>query len=161
MALAKHLSALALASLMALPLARVPAKAAGSVDVEADAMEIIDAEHKTIFTGNVVAKRPSDTTKADQMVITSVDQKQGDGSTKSVTSTVDAKGNVVITTKTATITGEWAKFDVLNEHLVVGGENVSLVQGFTNMKGKQLDIDLKTNHVQMTGGRVNGSFLPK
>ncbi len=136
------------------------AQAAGNVEVEADTMEIIDAEHKTIFTGNVVAKRPSDTIRADEMVVTSTDQKQPDGTTKSVTDYVNAKGNVTINTKNATITGDWCKFDVLHDQLLVGGD-VKLMQGDTVVKGKKLNVDLKTSHLQMSGGRVSGTFVPK
>ena len=150
-----------LAALIGIACQITHAQAAGAVDVSADTMEIIDAEHKTIFRGNVIAVRPSDTTKSDQMTVTSADEKQTDGSTKSVTKFVDCQGNVNITTKTATIIGDWCKLDVLNDKLVVGGANVSLTQGQTVINGKQLDVDLKTNHLNMTGGRVKGSFVPK
>jgi len=160
MALAKSLAALGLVTLVALPLGRVPAHAEGTVDVEADSMEIIDADHKTIFRGNVVAKRPSDTIQADEMIVSSSDQKQADGSTKSVTDFVDAKGNVTIKTRDAVITGDTAKFDVLHDKLVVGGE-VKVVQGQSVVHGKKLDVDLKNFHLQMSGGRVAGTFVPQ
>jgi len=149
------LSAVMLLSMMAIGQAR----AAGNVNVEADAMEIIDAEHKTVFRGNVVAKRPTDTIKADEMVVVSADQKQTDGTTKSVTDHVDAKGNVVINTRDALIVGDWAKFDTINDKLVVGGD-VKLTQGNSVVRGKKLDVDLKTFHLNMSGGRVSGSFVP-
>ena len=59
-----------------------------------------------------------------------------------------------------TITGDWAKFDLQANKLVVGG-NVKLVQGTTVLTGKELHADLNTDKIQMTGGRVKGSFLPK
>jgi len=133
--------------------------AAGNVNIDADAMEIIDAEHKTIFRGNVFLKRPADTMKSDEMTVFSVDQKQSDGTTKSVTDHVEAKGNVTITTKDAVITGAWANIDVLHDQMVVGGE-VKLVQGTSVVLGKKLNVDLKTFHLNMTGGRVTGSFVP-
>jgi lipopolysaccharide transport protein LptA len=160
MALAKSLAALGLVTLVALPLEHMPAHAEGTVDVEADSMEIIDADHKTIFRGNVVAKRPSDTIQADEMIVSSSDQKQADGSTKSVTDFVDAKGNVTIKTRDAVITGDTAKFDVLHDKLMVGGE-VKVVQGQSVVRGKKLDVDLKNFHLQMSGGRVAGSFVPQ
>ncbi|MDE2384143.1 MAG: hypothetical protein KGO53_05945 [Alphaproteobacteria bacterium] len=160
MGLAKTFSAVAIAGLLALPLMRHAAHAASNVDVEADSMEIIDADHKTIFRGNVVAKRPSDTIQADEMVVSSSEQKQADGSSKSVTDFVDAKGNVTINTRDAVITGDWCKFDVLHDQLVVGG-NVKLTQGESVVRGQKLNVDLKTFHLQMSGGRVSGSFLPK
>ena len=134
--------------------------AAGAVDVSADSFESIDAEHKTIFRGNVVAVRPTDTTRADEMTITSGDEKQTDGTTKNVTKLVECKGSVSITTKDATITGDLCRLDVPRDKLVVTGAIVTLKQGSTVLKGKQLDVDLKSNHIQMTGGRVNGNFVP-
>ena len=134
--------------------------AAGAVDVSADSFESIDAEHKTIFRGNVVAIRPTDTTKSDEMTITSGDEKQADGTTKNVTKLVECKGNVTIITKDATITGDLCRLDVPRDKLVVTGAIVTLKQGSTVLKGKQLDVDLKSNHIQMTGGRVNGNFVP-
>lgn len=159
MSFAKTFVAAAVTGMLSLPLFRLPAHAAGNVDVEADSMEIIDADHKTIFRGNVVAKRPSDTIKADEMVVSSSDQKQSDGSSKSVTDFVDAKGDVSINTRDALITGDWCKFDVLHEQLVVGG-NVKVVQGQSTVHGQKLNVDLKNFHLQMSGGRVTGSFAP-
>jgi len=159
MSFAKTFVAAAATGMLCLPLFRLPAHAAGNVDVEADSMEIIDADHKTIFRGNVVAKRPSDTIKADEMVVSSSDQKQSDGSSKSVTDFVDAKGDVSINTRDALITGDWCKFDVLHEQLVVGG-NVKVVQGQSTVHGQKLNVDLKNFHLQMSGGRVTGSFAP-
>jgi len=159
MGFAKSLVAAAVIAVMSLPLLRMPAHAAGNVDVEADSMEIIDTDHKTIFRGNVVAKRPTDTIKADEMVVSSTDQKQSDGTSKSVTDFVDAKGSVSINTRDAVITGDWCKFDVLHDKLLVGG-NVKIVQGQSIVRGQKLDVDLKTFHLQMSGGRVSGSFAP-
>jgi len=161
MALRKLILAGTAAALLSLGGMKMPvAHAAGSVDVEADQMEIIDADHKTIFTGNVIAKRPTDTIKSDKMIVTSEDEKQDDGTTKSITKFVDATGNVTVVTKNATITGEWAKFDVPHDNMVVGGDSVRLVQGTSVILGKHLEVNTKTNHVQMTGGRVSGSFVP-
>jgi lipopolysaccharide export system protein LptA len=72
----------------------------------------------------------------------------------------DAKGNVTIKTPRETITGDWAKFDSKANKLVVGGA-VKLVQGATVLSGSELRADLNTDKIQMTGGRVKGSFLPK
>lgn len=136
------------------------ARAAESVNVEADQMEVIDAEHRTIFTGNVIAVRPKDSIKSDVMVVTSSDVKQPDGTMKSVTELLDATGNVLITTKTQKITGSAAKFYIQKDKLEVTG-NVVLVQGTSVIKGSHLNVDLKTNRLLMTGGRPSASFVPK
>jgi lipopolysaccharide export system protein LptA len=79
---------------------------------------------------------------------------------KSETDLLDAKGNVTITTKTQTITGNAAKYYVQLDKLEVTG-NVLVKEGKSVIKGEKLNVDLKTNHLQMSGGRVRGSFVPK
>ena len=154
--LASLFAATLLASLMHMP----SAYAGDNVLVDADSMEVIDAEHRTIFRGNVVATRPTDKIVGDQMIVTTADVKQPDGSMKTVTNFLDAKGNVTITTKTQTITGDWAKFYIQEDKLEVGG-NVRVVQGKTVVRGAKLVINLNSNHMQLSGGRVHGSFVPK
>lgn len=153
---------LAALAVIAMPHFAFAAKATGNVQVEADQMEIIDTEQKTIFTGNVISTRPSETIKSDEMVVTNVDVKQPDGTLKSVTDKVNAKGNVVITTKTQTITGTLAVFNVQANTLEVTGA-VRVVQGTTNLTGNRLVVNLDNNHLQMTGGkeRVKANFVPK
>jgi lipopolysaccharide transport protein LptA len=149
----------ALALALAAPLAAMPAAAAGNVSVQADDMEIIDAEHKTIFRGNVVATRPSETITAEEMTVVSSDEKQADGSTKSVTDHIDAKGKVTITTHGTVITGDAAHIDSLHDHMIVTG-SVTLTQGGSTVQGQKLDVDTKSFHVQMTGGRVTAVVAP-
>ncbi len=136
------------------------ARAADNVQIEADSMEVIDTEHKTIFKGNVIAKRPTDQITSSEMVVTSEDQKQPDGTMQSVTSFIDATGGVVITTDTQTITGDAAKFNIPQDRLEVTG-NVRVVQGKTTVNSKKVVINLKTKHLQASGGRVRVGFVPK
>ena len=85
--------------------------------------------------------------------------KQADGTSKTDATNLNARGAVTIKTRRETISGDWAKFDPQANKLVVGG-NVKLVQGSTVLTGKELKADLNTNKVEMSGGRVKGSFLP-
>jgi lipopolysaccharide export system protein LptA len=130
------------------------------VNIEANEMEILDAESKAIFRGSVDATRGGTNLKADLLTVTYAEVKQPDGTSRSDATDLDAKGNVKITTARETITGDWAKFNPQANTLVVGG-NVKLVQGSTVLTGKELKADLDTDKIQMTGGRVKGSFLPK
>jgi lipopolysaccharide transport protein LptA len=136
------------------------AQAADDVQVDADSMEVIDAEHKTIFRGNVVATRPTDKIVSNEMVVTTEDQKQADGTMQSVTTFLDATGGVVITTNTQTITGDFAKFYIQQDRLEVTG-NVRVLQGKTTVNSKKVVINLKTKHLQASGGRVHVGFVPK
>ena len=145
--------------LMAVPL-RAADKVSLPVEVEANEMEIIDADKQAIFRGKVDAVRGTDHIKSDIMTVFYADVKQSDGTSKSQVSKLDATGNVIITTKKQIITGEWAKVDVLANTLVVGGR-VKLVEGKTSLRGEKLTVDLNTDRTLMTGGRVKGSFVPK
>jgi lipopolysaccharide export system protein LptA len=131
-----------------------------NVNISADEMEVFDTERQTVFRGNVVAAQSGQQIQADQMIVTNVDVKQDDGSTKSTPDLLDAKGHVTITSKGQVITGDASLYRVRANTMTVTG-NVTIVQGKNVIKGQKLDLDLKTNHMQMTGGRVQGSFVPK
>lgn len=132
---------------------------AKQVDIEANQMEIFDAEKKAIFRGSVDATRADVNLKCDELTVKYDEVKQPDGTTKTDATSLDAKGSVIIKTPKETITGDWAKFNPQTNELVVGG-NVKLVQGATVLTGKELHADLDTDKMEMKGGRVRGSFLP-
>jgi lipopolysaccharide export system protein LptA len=136
------------------------AKPPTPVNIESDRMEINDADKTAIFRGNVDATRGDTNLKSDELVVTYDDVKQPDGTTRTDATNLDAKGHVTITTPRETITGDWANFKPQTNKLVVGG-NVRLVQGSTVITGTELHADTSTNKVEMTGGRVKGSFLPQ
>lgn len=131
----------------------------GPVTVEANEMELVEGGKQAIFRGAVDAVRDDGHINSDKMVVDYADTKQADGTTNSEVSALDCTGNVVITTKTQVITGEWAKMDVKANTLVVGG-NVKVVQGKTVLTGPKLDVDLDTDRTVMSGGRVKASFVP-
>ncbi len=92
-------------------LAQTKTKAPVPVNIEADQMEILDADKKAVFTGNVDATRGDTRLSAEKLTVTYADVKQPDGSSKTDATDLDARGNVTIRTPKETITGEWAKFD--------------------------------------------------
>jgi lipopolysaccharide export system protein LptA len=130
------------------------------VDIEAGEMEILSAENRTIFRGDVVVLRGGDRIQCDNLVVTNSEVKQPDGTTKSEASILDAKGNVRITTKSQVITGSWAKMNLQANTLVVGG-SAKVVQGSTVVRGDKIVVDLNTKNTTISGGRVKGSFVPK
>ncbi|MFT3673644.1 LptA/OstA family protein [Aestuariivirga sp.] len=131
-----------------------------SVDIESNEMEIIDADKRAVFRGNVIAKRTSETIQTPEMVVDYIEVKQPDGTTKSEVDTMDCKGPVTITTDTQTITGDHAIFHMQKNELIVTG-NAKVVQGKTVLRGPELVADLKTKRTVMKGGRVKGSFVPQ
>lgn len=145
--------------LFAVPLHQASAAQRGPVTVEANQMELLEGGKQAIFTGAVDAVRTDGRIKADKMIVDYTDVKQADGTTKSEVSYLDCTGNVLITTKSQVITGEWAKMNVTANTLVVGG-NVKVVQGKAVLTGPKLNVDLNTDKTVMSGGRVKGSFVP-
>lgn len=151
------LAALALMALYAPAHAQEPG--AGVVDIEAGEMEILETDKRAIFRGDVVAKRPSDTIRCQEMIVFYVDVKQTDGSSNTEVDKLDCKSAVTITTSTQTITGDLAVFQLRRNILDVTG-NVKVVQGKTIIRGPRLNVDLKTKRTKMGGG-VRGKFVPK
>ncbi|WP_395688358.1 LptA/OstA family protein [Aestuariivirga sp.] len=135
-------------------------QAAQPVDVTANEMEIFDKEKKAVFRGSVDATRGTTNLKSEMLTIIYAEVKQQDGTSKMDATALEAKDNVTITTTRETITGDWAKYDPQTEKLVVGG-NVKLIQGKSILTGNELQADLKTSRMKMTGGRVTGSFVPQ
>jgi lipopolysaccharide export system protein LptA len=140
--------------------AQEPAPGAGVVDIEAGEMEILETDKRAIFRGDVVAKRPSDTIRCQEMIVNYIDVKQTDGSMATEVDKLDCKSSVTITTSTQTITGDVATFQLRRDLLDVTG-NVKVVQGKTVIRGPHLTVDLKTKRTKMAGGRVKGRFVPK
>lgn len=129
------------------------------VDIESNKMEIIDAKNKAIFTGKVVAKRGDVTLNAQKLVVDFVKEKDKNGKEKNKITFLHATGNVVIITTKQRITGKWARMDVKADKAVVGG-NVIVHQDKSIIKGDKLNVNLKTDRSEMTGGRVKGVFTP-
>ncbi len=129
------------------------------VNVEADNMEVLEAQKKAIFTGNVRGERAGTRFAGDKMTISYADRTRSDGSTKTEVTVVDIEGGVTIETATQTITGEHAQLVLKDNTLTVTG-NVQVVQGRTVINGTKLTVDLKAKTSAMTGGRVKGSFVP-
>ncbi len=133
---------------------------AGVVDIEASEMEILETDKRAIFRGDVVAKRPTDTIRCQEMIVNYIDVKQTDGTMATEVDKLDCKTAVTINTGTQTITGDLAVFQLRRNLLDVTG-NVKVVQGKTVIRGPHLTVDLKTKRTKMAGGRVKGRFVPK
>jgi lipopolysaccharide export system protein LptA len=154
----KSLAALVLMMIHGPAFAQSPGS--GVVDIEASEMEILETDKRAIFRGDVVAKRPTDTIRCQEMIVNYVDVKQTDGSSNTEVDKLDCKSAVTITTTTQTITGDLAVFQLRQNILNVTG-NVKVVQGKTVIRGPKLTVDLKTKRTKMSGGRVKGQFVPK
>ena len=137
-------------------------KSKAPVDIEADILEIDENKNIAVFSGNVVAKQGDLHLNSTELVVFYEKKKGGGTDVK----TMDAKGGVVIITRTQKITGAWAKFDLKADTVTVGGD-VVVTQGKNVIRGRRLFVNQrtgKTRFISSAGGaksRVRGLFQPR
>lgn len=173
----KRLSAgllLAATTLLApLAMAQVtPAK--GPIDISANELELVDAQHLAIWRGDVDALQGQDRLRADVLNVYFNGQPSNAAQSSSSGGAapgrnwgkVDhmvAEGHVFFVSPTQTARGDHAVYDLTPDTITVTGD-VIVVQGQNVIHGDKLLIDLKTNHATMVSGastapqRVRGIF---
>ncbi len=113
-----------------------------------------------IAIGRAKIKYLEDTLEADKIIAILKDNAQG----KRVLYSLEAIGNVIITTPTETLTGAQGFYQAdTNKANISGG--VTIKRGPNILKGERADIDLNTNTSRLHGstngnGRVYGVFYP-
>ena len=142
------------------------------ISIEADSLEVLDDKKFAIFKGNVKATQGKFQLVAKKLKVTYTggvgSKKDGKKNAQGI-ERIDATGKVAIATPdNQSATSDWAKFDVLNKIVTIGG-NVVLSQGGNVMRGSKLVIDLNTGRSKFhstskaTNGkrpRITGVFMP-
>jgi len=140
------------------------------VEIVADTLEVLQANKKAIFTGNVVATQGSINMKANSMVVHYRDGAQAGGASGAAGQgiyKIEAKGNVFFASPQETAQGDEAVYNVDTDTIDLLG-NVLLTREKNVLKGTRLNYNLATGRsmlsggatVQGGGGRVRGLFLP-
>jgi len=142
------------------------------VKIEADKLDIQDAEQTGTFTGNVFVQQGDMTLRTSRLVVhytgSATDRGGGDGKPAAggdqKINRLEARGKVLVRSRDQEATGEWADYDVATRNIKLGG-SVVLSQGPNVLRGEELLIDLNTGKSRLTntargGGRVQGLFLP-
>lgn len=129
-----------------------------------DKFEYWVSEGRVVATGNALVERPkpeggSDKLRADKITATLKDNAQG----KRSVDTVEATGNVVITTPGEVVTGNYGIYRAAtNKAEITGG--VTITRGQNVLEGERAVVDMTTNTSQLFGsagdGRVRGVFYP-
>lgn len=132
-----------------------------------DRFEYWNATGKLIATGNAVAVREGDTIKADKLIAIFT---QGTG--KRTLKSLEAIGNVVITTPDEVLRGDRATYDAASSTAQLF-DNVKITRGPNVLEGTKAVLNTKTNvsklfggtvsnndGTQSSGGRVRGVFYP-
>lgn len=138
------------------------------IEIASDNLEVVQAENKAIFTGNVIAKQATTTMRAAKMVVFY----HGSGSDGSAMGEgiyrIESSGNVVFTTPAETAQGDTAIYHVETDTIDLIG-NVTLTREKNILKGTKLNYNFATGRSVLTGGasasqgggRVRGLFIPK
>jgi lipopolysaccharide export system protein LptA len=110
--------------------------------------------------GQVVVNRGKDRIEAQTMSAKLIQNAQG----KREIDTMEANGNVVITTPTETLYGNNAFYNAKTNIAQLTG-NVKIKRGPNILEGEKAEVNLSTNISKMygspnTGGRVKGTFYP-
>ncbi len=126
-----------------------------------DRFEYWVPQGKLIAIGQAKIVRPTDTLEADTITATLKENAAGER----VLHTLEAEGNVVITTPTEVLTGDYGIYRADTNMAEIKG-NVTGKRGQNILQGERADIDLNTNISKMYGadgstkGRVRGVFFP-
>ncbi len=121
------------------------------------------AQRRATAVGNAKVVRAQDTIEAN--TIEAVFKEEGQGKGQDAVETLEAKGNVVITTPEEVLTGNYAIFRSSTNKAEITGD-VKITRGPNVLEGARAEVDLTTNISKMfgaeeTGERVRGIFYPK
>ena len=131
-----------------------------------DALEYWDKDKLAVARGDALAVRADSRVSADTMVALITQGSDG----RSDIERIDAKGNVVIVTKSDVLRGTEAVYDVLRNLAVITGD-VQVTRGANQLNGAAAEVDFATgisrmlrwpgsNGIAPANQRVRGLFVP-
>ena len=133
------------------------------VQIDADALEVVDGENRAIFSGNVRVQQGDSVIETTRLeVIYAKGGSNAEGSTPGNISKLNLSGGVIARSGGNTAQGDSGSFDVAKEIVTLSGD-VTLSQGSNVAKGCKLVAQLKTNQARLTrcpGGRVRTVLTP-
>ena len=136
------------------------------VQIEAATLEVRDKDKMATFSGNVhVIQGDTDMRsrtlvvfyEADANAKTGVKAAQPGPGGSSQIRRLEANGNVIVTQKDQTATGDKGIFDMRANTVTLVG-NVVISQGQNVLRGERLVVDLANGVSRVEGGRVQGLF---
>ena len=137
------------------------------IEIEANTLEVSDADKTAVFIGNVLVRQGEATLKTGRLKVfyegnatpnpQAETAEQGNQKIKRL----EASETVLVTSRDQTATSQTASFDMASDTIVMKG-NVVLTQSGNIVKGQTLTIDLKSrqSRMQSGNGRVQGLFQP-
>jgi lipopolysaccharide export system protein LptA len=134
------------------------------VKIEANTLEVRDKIRQATFSGDVKLTQGDTTLKCKTLVVFYEDtaapkkggpqaQKGGGLGGQQQIKRAEARGDVFVTQKDQTASGEMGVFDLKTNTVTMTG-NVVVTQGQTVMRGERMVVDLTSGVTKVGGGRV-------
>lgn len=148
------------------------------IEITADSLEVLQANQKAMFRGNVEAKQGDVTLKAAVMTVHYRQGSGGEGAAAAAgaVSRIEADGGVLLTAKEETARSHKGVYSVDEKKVTMSGD-VTLTRGQNVLKGGQLVYDFTTGRSVMGagvaatvgqdgkpaagGGRIRALFVPE
>lgn len=140
------------------------------IEITADKLEVFQEESRAVFSGNVIVIKGEMVMKANMMnVFYAPSENQTSqpesGSFGSSIKKIIAKGNLFVTNKLETISGDKGVYEASTDIINITGD-VVLTKEKNIIKGSHLTYDMKTGKSKIIGGdnnknRVRGLFVPE
>lgn len=136
------------------------------VQIEAASLEVRDKDKVATFSGNVHVIQGDTDLRSKTLVVYYEEDNPKAGAIKaaqpgpggsSQIKRLEASGNVLVTQKEQTATGDKGVFDMRTNTITLTG-NVVISQGQNVLRGERLVVDRATGVSRMEGGRVQGIF---
>ena len=133
------------------------------VQIDADALEVVDGENRAIFSGNVRVQQGDSVIETSRLeVIYAKGGSNAAGTTPGNISRLNLSGGVIARSGENTAQGDRGSFDVVREIVTLSGD-VTLSQNRNVAKGCKLVARLKTNQATLSrcpGQRVRTVITP-
>ena len=139
----------------------------GPIKIQSVSLEVRDKEKKATFKGNVHVVQGETEVRCNVLVVfydaegkKAASAPTADGKRDGAQIRyMEAQGNVIVTQKDQTATGNSADFDMRSNTVTLKG-NVVVTRGQDVLRGQRLVVDLTTGVTRMEsgGGRVEGLF---
>lgn len=126
------------------------------IQIESDRLEVVEAESKAIFSGNVNVNQGPTLLKAGKMTVYYLKDKQGESSGSAATGSANidrllVEDKVYIKSGTQVATGDRGEFNMQTEILVLSGKQVVLSEGSNTLVGCKLTANMTTGKADVEG----------
>lgn len=129
------------------------------IQIEADKLEVRDAEKVAVYSGNVRVRQGDTILEAPELRVFYAGQAAPNGAAGSSVTRIEAGPGVSVRSGDQTATGDRAVLDMAKDLVTLEG-NVILTQGTNVVRGDRVVVNLATKQGRVEGGRVQTLITP-